>query len=225
VDMDIAEYLYDKTLVCLNCEAQFKTKRVKTSKLIMARQDADFCTYYEGDPPYFYEVGVCPRCGCAFTENFISPSQDSKEVLRKEFISKVHPVDLCGPRSIEDALRCYKLCLLCANFLRQPRSVIAGILLRIAWLYRYLGDKKEEEKYLLRSAALFEEVYVYDDPDKVPIGKHRLIYLLGELNGRLGRYLEARKWFNLLFSEKGLEPALNRLAREQWDNYKTALTS
>ncbi|MCR4441955.1 MAG: DUF2225 domain-containing protein [Peptococcaceae bacterium] len=223
--MDAAVYLYDKTLVCLNCDARFKTKKVRTSRVVITKKDADFCTYYEGENPYFYEVGVCPRCGCAFTENFILPTPDKKEVLRKEYVMKVQPVDLCGPRNIEDALRCYKLCLLCANFLHQPKSIIAGILLRIAWLYRYLGNKEEEERYLVRSVSLFEEVYSYEDPDKVPIEKHRLIYLIGELHGRLGRYLEARKWFNLLFSEKGLEPALNRLAREQWENYRSALTS
>jgi hypothetical protein len=52
------------------------------------------------------------------------------------------------------------------------------------------------------------------------MGKATLFYLLAELNGRLKKYEETRKWFSKLFAEKNAEPKVVKMARERWYDYK-----
>lgn len=218
--------LYDKEVVCLNCEKKFKTKRVRASKIVVKKKDSDFCMHYEGEiNPYYYEINVCPHCSFAFSASFKPLKPAVRENLRKNYLERAGQVDLCGKREDADALRSFKLALLCGTLADENIFNLGGICLRIAWLNRYLGQKEEEDKYLDKALECYREVYEKADITSLPLSEHKLLYLLGELSGRLGRFTETRTWFNILFSKRGIEPALNTLAREQWDEYKTAMAN
>lgn len=221
----MVDVLYDKKLRCLYCDANFITKRVRQSRVRLIKRDADFCHQYEGENPYFYEVNVCPHCGFAFTDSFSPLRPEKKEAIKKEYLARIEVLDLCGPRKPQAALLSFKLGLLFANFLEEPMTTIAGLLMRIAWFWRYQGKEEEEKKYLAKALEVYEKTYLTQDLDRLPMGKTKLIYLIAELNGRLGKYEEARRWFNMLFSEKNVAPSLNKLAREQWEEYKALLKS
>ncbi len=215
--------LYDKKITCICCGENFKTKKVRTSRTIVKSKDTDFCVHYEGINPYYYEINVCPYCGYAFTNNFSPLKFTKREEIKNQYLNKIGEMQLCGERSLADAVLCFKLALLCAELNEESNLCLAGLCMRIAWLYRYKGNKKEEDKFLARALSCYQEAYHKESFEKVKMGKDRLFYILGELNGRLGRYLETRNWFSLLFVERNIEPALNILARNQWLEYKTAL--
>jgi len=47
-----------------------------------------------------------------------------------------------------------------------------------------------------------------------------IIYLIGELKGRLGYPQEATKWLGRLLQTRNLEPYLKRLLQERWEIYR-----
>lgn len=215
--------LYDKKISCLCCGETFRTKKTRTSRTIVKSKDSDFCIHYEGISPYYYEINVCPHCGFAFTNNFSPIRSIKKEELKTQYLNKIGDLNFCGERSSTEALLCYKLALICASLNEESNICLAGLCMRIAWMYRYQGNKKEEEKFLSKALSCYQEAYHKENFEKVKVGKDRLFYMLGELNGRLGRYVETRNWFSLLFVEKNVEPSIKLLAQDRWLEYKTAL--
>ncbi len=213
--------LYQKQVICHYCNLPFKTTKVKQSKLVVKSKDADFCTHYDGDiNPYFYDVNVCPHCGYAFLNNTPELRNSEKEILRKKYIECLHKVDLCGPRNMEDAIKSYKLALICATLLEGRYLTIASLCLRLAWLYRFEHNTQEEERFLGNALNAYLNVYEFEDLNHLAMGKATLLYLLAELNGRLKRYEETRKWFSKLFEEKNADPKVVKMARERWYDYK-----
>jgi len=220
----MTELLYDKDIECLYCQSTFTTKKIRLSKVLVDKKDSDFCVHYTSDEnPYYYEVWVCPHCGFAFNASFQELKPAQKEIVKKEYIQRIGSLNLCGPRTWEEALQAVKLALLCASLSGQSNSIIASLCLRIAWLNRFQGNRAEEEKFLGKAIQSLEEAYNNDNLAQSSLGEQKILYLLGELNGRLGNFAETRRWFNILLSQRNIEPAINNLAREQWAEYKSKL--
>lgn len=215
------DILYDREIICLCCGKTFTTKKVRNSKLILKKRDADFCMHYEGESPYYYDISVCPHCGYAFSGNFSPVREEYLPALQKGYFEKVGSIQLCGVRSQQDALRSYKLALVCGSIVNEPRFVMAGIFMRLAWLNRFQGNTAEEKKYIIKALEQYYLVYENGEQDKCGLGEHRLWYLLGELNGRIDHIEEARRWFNRVISEKTVEPAIKKAARERWEEYRS----
>ena len=200
--------------------------KVRPSKVIITKKDSDFCTYYEGDNPLFYEIDVCPTCGFAFTDNFKPLRPQHMERVYKEYAQHVngHATALfSGRRSANEALKCFKLALVCATLTDQPTMTIANMCMRIAWLNRYRQDQEEENKYLAKAVELYVEAYVSADLTTSSMNKNKLLYIIAEVYGRLEDYEQAKKWFNILLTQKSIEPAIKNLARKQWDYYKECM--
>lgn len=220
----MSDLLFDKDTKCLCCEGDFTVQRIRNSKIAISKKDTDFCNYYTNEEnPYYYEVWICPHCGFAYNANFKPLNPAQKETVYNEYCKRVTPLKLGSQRSLEDALQAFKLALVCASISGQDNTIIAGLFLRIAWLYRFQGNNEEETKFLAKAVEGFQDVYQNGDPKRNPLGEHKLIYLLGELNGRLGNYQEARRWFNMLLSQREIEPAIKNLARDQWMQYKSMM--
>lgn len=222
----MVEPLYNKKVNCLCCESSFVTKKTRASMDVIKKKDSDFCTYYEGENPLFYEINVCPQCSFAFSQSFLPLRPEKIEVVYKEYaqhVNKYGPVRLCDKRSEEEALKSFKLGLVCASLTDQSKLTIANICMRIAWLNRYRQNITEENKYLAKAADLYEESYIATDLTASAISKNKLLYIIAEVYGRLGNYEQAKKWFNMLLTQKNIEPVIKTLARDQWDEYKKCL--
>lgn len=211
---------YDKTVVCPYCRKNFKTKRLRQSKIQVHKRDSDFCTYYTGDNPLFYDVNVCPNCGLAFTDSFSEIPDKRKEDLENQYLKKITIPQMCGLREIADALKCYKLALLCANILREKTFVLANLCMRLSWLHRYLKEGEEEKRFLSHALELYEDLYQNERLDQIPMEEEKLVYLIGELNGRLGQYDKTRRWFSYIFTSRVFEQKWKKIARDRWLEYR-----
>jgi len=201
---------------CIQCSRPFQTSRVRPSFKKPKKTDTDFCAYFdEAANPDYYVVRVCPFCGFAGTENFsplMTPAQ--KETYMERLGRQWSMQDYCGKRSWEDALLCYKRALLCAQIKNESDRIIAGILHHIAWLYRYRGDEAQETRFLEFALQAYVRVFERDGTD---VNNARLMYLLGELNRRLGQFHEAVRWFaRVVNNKKIMDAAMIRASREQW---------
>ncbi|MDX9871734.1 MAG: DUF2225 domain-containing protein [Clostridia bacterium] len=212
--------LYDRKYECLYCGEKFTGKKIRQSKLMLDRRDPDYCCHYKQESPYFYEVNVCPHCGFAYTDSFVPPNPAQRGILKRTYLDKAGSLDLCGERSLVDAEKSYKLALLCATLSDQNGAIIAGLLMRLAWINRFAGKKEEEEKHLAKALSAYEFIYMNGDGTAQKMGKHQLLYLLGEISGRIGKMAEAKRWFSQLFLEKNIEPSLDKLARDRWQDFK-----
>jgi len=214
VDLEL-EPLYKVKITCNYCEHVFETSRVRPSLKRPYRSDSDFCAYYKKENPDFYVVRICPECGFASTEN---STEKLSDLQKKNFMDQVgsrwEKRDYSGPRTLANALETYKLGLLCAQAIKEKDRVIAGLLHHIAWLYRYREDHEQERRFLEFSLDAYVKVF---EREGAGSNEARLLYLIGELNRRIGRFHEAVKWFGRVIHDKRItDAAMIRASREQW---------
>lgn len=207
--------LYSIKIICCNCEHEFSTSRVRPSLKKAIRRDADFCSYYKEENPDYYVVRVCPECGFASTENSADKLAEwQRKAFNEQVGSRWKTRDFGEKRSWETALETYKLALICAQSIKDKERIVASILHHIAWMYRYQGDTVQEQRFLRYS--LNEYIRVFEN-DGMGGNDARLMYLIGELNRRVGDFNDAVKWFSRLINDqKVVDAAMIRAAREQW---------
>lgn len=209
------EPLYSINVTCVQCGLEYTTSRVRPSFKKPTRTDTDFCAYYKEENPDFYVVRVCPECGYASTEHSTDKLTDKQKL---EFASRIGNRwvrrDFGGKRSLEDAIEVYKLALLCSQVIGEQERLIASLLHHIAWLYRYQGNVEQEHRFLGYSLESYIRVF---ETEGVGANDARLLYLIGEINRRLGRFNEAVQWFSrVVRDEKIVDAAMIRASREQW---------
>lgn len=214
--------LYIKSVKCLACTSVFKTTKVKDSKVRLLKRDTDFFRYYEGANPYFYEINVCPSCGFAFSDNL---KHELNEKQLEKFISAVshnwRNQDYGDQRDLNQAIETYKLAYLSGQVIGLKASVMAGICLRICWLYRLMENPEEEKRFINGAVGYFTNAYDSEDmTGNEGMTPEMLVYLLGELNFRLGNGSEAAKWFNIALSKYGRDPSVKKqtidMVRDRW---------
>ncbi|GGF60807.1 hypothetical protein GCM10010912_02490 [Paenibacillus albidus] len=207
--------LYSIKVQCCNCEHEFSTSRVRPSLKKASRRDADFCSYYKNENPDYYVVRVCPECGFASTENSADKLADwQRKAFHEQVGKRWKPRSFGEQRSWEVALETYKLALLCAQSINDKDRIIASLLHHIAWLYRYEGQTEQEQRFLRYSLEAYIKVY---ERDGIGGNDARLLYLIGELNRRIGQFGDAVMWFSRLINDqKIMDAAMIRAAREQW---------
>lgn len=210
------EPLYQSKIECICCEQTFITSRVRPSFKRASRTDTDFCGYYKDEVnPDFYVVRVCPHCGYASTENGMERLNDQQ---RKQYHEKIgvhwKNQNYCGVRNMKQAMATYKLALLSAQAIGEKDRVIAGILHHIAWIYRYEANQNDEIKFLRFALQAYIRVY---EAEGVALNNAKLMYLIGELNRRIGEVNDAVRWFSRVVNDKKIvDAAMIRASREQW---------
>lgn len=208
--------LYLSTADCPCCKSTFKITRVRPSFKNPSKTDTDFCGHYKnGVNPDFYVIRVCPQCGYAFSENGAKQMTDEQKQRYHSEIGKHWSEQFFhGERTIDQALITYKRALFIAQLMKEDPRLIAGFLHHIAWLYRYMGQIEEEKRFL--QFALEQYIIVFEhetNSDK----NAKLLYMIGELNKRVGNYQEAVKWFSRVVNDQSIMDAgMIRASREQW---------
>lgn len=214
----MSDVLYEKSVKCPVCNNNFSSKKLRLSACVVDRRDEDFCIYYKSYNPMHYEIFVCPHCGYAASENSFDnltliELNKIKEILSGKMVGR----SFCNERSINDAIDSFKLALFIANARDAKKSIIAGLCLKLAWLYRELQDEKETVflKYALENYSM-----AYDK-EETPIGNLDEIsiqYLLGELSRRLNKFTDAVFWFNKAVNnpQRVNNPRIEKMTREQW---------
>jgi uncharacterized protein (DUF2225 family) len=192
--------LYNKKLTCPACQKTIEVTRVKTKACIVSSYDTDFFVNYAGINPMLYDAWVCEFCGyAALSERFenlgIKDASKVKEAITAFWKSR----KFSGERSLDDALQAYKLALYNLQKIGGAPSNFAKLNIRLAWLYR-IKESEREIDFLKFALKYYDESY---QTEKFPIGKFdecTCMYMLGELNRRIGNYQEAITWFNKLIS-------------------------
>jgi len=217
------EPLYQISVTCPNCSYGYKTSKVRRSFVKTIKTDSDFCVHYKDINPDFYLVRICPMCGYAFTENFKSNVKPHvKERIYETITKKWQNINYGNERNINDAIKLYKLSLLCAQLTEESNAVIGGICFKLACLYRFQDDDEQERRFL--QYTLDSYMNFFENESNVNVNEGKMIYLIGEIHRRLGDYHTAVKWFNRVINEKSItDIGIIKKAREQWQLTKEQL--
>lgn len=216
------EGVYNKTIQCPVCCKNFDITKVKSKALKVASRDTDFCIYYEGVNPIYYDVYVCEHCGyAAMSEKFETIRiNDAKTILAK-LTPRWRQRSYAGERSVDLAIEAFKLALLTAQTRSGKYSELAKICIRLAWLYRIKKDEKEKEfmQYALRN---YTEAYEKENLAESKMDEFTCMYMIAELHRRLENNEDAIKWFSRLISSPDARrnASLMQKARDQYQLVK-----
>lgn len=213
--------LYDKKIACPVCTQAYNTKKIRSRFIRIEKVEDDFFTHYKDKllNPIFYEIYVCPKCGYSFADTFSkSISSAALDNIKRQISDNWKERDYSGERTIEQAVEVYKLALLSGSLKKEKSIVVAGLCLRLAWLYRMLEKEDQEIRFLALALENYVSSYIESDYVGTQMTEMRLLYLIGELSRRTGKRNEAVKYFSKVIGHKNrsVETKLVEMAREQW---------
>lgn len=216
--------LYTKELKCPLCQKSFHTTKVRKSTIKVAGLDTDLKPLYQDGQinPSFYNVSVCRHCGYSFTEDFTPYfAPGTAGVLRASIADHWVEQDYSGERTASKAIKSFKLALYSGVLKKEKHLTLAGLALRIAWIYRDLGRKKEEKRFISIAAREYEEAFSKEDVS-VKMSEIKVLYLLGELNRKLEKFDQAVSYFSKVIERQrnSNEKQIIEMARDRWDELR-----
>lgn len=222
--MNVTEdMIYLANSKCPNCGQEFNHPTVKTRYISLEKQDSDFCGYYSGINPIFYDVMVCKSCGYAYTKETSAPLSEGERASINTILSSWHTdgVQYSGLRTLEQAIKAYNLAILCQELRNAKDSDKGSLYLRLGWLYRYAGQMANEEKALQRALEFLGKAYEREGSSDLK-KELRLMYLMGDLSYRNGLLKDAVKWFQAVTQHPNVEsyPVFSRMARSRWQDIR-----
>lgn len=210
--------LFERHVTCPVCMFEFDTLKMHSNGPKVLKRYPDFYTTYVGENPTYYAIQVCPNCGYAAFEKDFKDVKDEVRTLIYEKISKQwNQRNFNGIRTTQDALDTYKLALLCYTLTKASNLTIGKITMRIAWLYREMGDPKEKD-FLKYTCDYYEKAFTTESVIKDVEEEITILFLLGEFHRQLGNLREAVQWFSkaLEIPEIKKKRHLEIRVREQW---------
>ncbi len=198
----MAEYstIYNSHIECPVCNTDIEFTKVRSKTIRLLKQDTDFCPYYEGENPLLYEAIICPECGYgAHITNFKNINKYERAKIKEKITQRWTKRSFTGHRDNEKALEAFKLVLLNLQDMEAPKSELAKICMRIAWLYRYKNEEKYEKKFMEHALKNYMEAYSQEDLTvEGKLDQYTCLYIIGELNKRLDHYEESVQWLSRL---------------------------
>lgn len=215
--------LWNKKLACPFCNAEFETTRLRASAIRIKEKFTDFGSGFEGISPYFYSITACPSCSIAARneefEKFMPGYEPKLMEVSKKLKGKAgnHEAFHVGELTAEQAVKRHELAITMHQFrAHSDAGELAGLYMHIAWIYRSNGNPEPERKALAQAAVAYQEFY--EKGNKLPekLGEPGILYLIGEINRRIGNVKEARSYFSraLTSKELGAFPNIENMLRE-----------
>jgi uncharacterized protein (DUF2225 family) len=210
-------YSYSVDAQCPVCKIHFKANKLFESKLKQLSRDTEMRIRFEGIEPIHSKVWVCPDCRYANFLNRWSELSASQRSTLKDSVEK-RKIEFAGlPEPDGDAERAingYRLVIKCLTQIRAGSNVIASAWLNLAWLYDDRADVELAAAARKNSLEAYEEFY-FQERSLTPSLELQALYIIGELNKRLGNTRQAHEYFLKVLHYKGHNMAiLTDLARD-----------
>ncbi len=222
--MKLAQQLephYDKKYKCLMCSHSFTSKKIRSRFVKVVDYDSDFRPIYSTEEinPIFYYVKVCPQCGFSFSDDF-QPyfPPNAKEIITEKVCDQWVPHEFGDIRDSRMALQTLKLGAYCGTLKKEKHISMAGIYMRLAWLYRSISNEEQEQRFMKLALKEYTESYMTDDFRGTQVTELRILYLIGELSRRTNQIQQAIKYFSKVIERQNTstEPKTVEMARERW---------
>lgn len=217
-------YLYDKNVTCPVCRSEFFARAVRTNGYKLKARESDFYIKYDLINPYFYDILLCDTCGyAAMKSDFDKLRKNQIELIQKNISPKWNSRKYPEVYNVDIAIERYKLSLLNYTIMGSKASKKAMNCLKIAWMYRITGDVSNERLFMEQALIGFKDTYFNEDLPVYGMNRYTIMYLIGELNRRLGNHEEALRYFGEVITALGADRKIKDLARDQKDLLKENL--
>ncbi|MCY9546939.1 DUF2225 domain-containing protein [Lysinibacillus xylanilyticus] len=217
--MEISPY-YEKNIQCINCKKEFPTLKVRSKFIKVDHTETDFHPIYaDGVNALYYNVFVCEHCGFSFTEDFSKYfAPGTQDEIRTQITEKWIHHDFKGERTVFQAIQAYKLAFLCGTIKKEKFVAIAGLTLRLAWLYRSLKNEGQEKRFMTMARDYYMDSYSTEDYSSTQMSDIRIMYMIAELSRRIGDLENATRFFSKVIEKQstGGEAKIIDMAKEQW---------
>lgn len=213
--------IFLKQITCPVCNNIFKTPAVKVNAPRIASKDSDFFIRYLVENPYFYEVWLCPNCGYAALKTDFEKIRNFqckliKENITPKWVNREYPI----PFNENVAIERYKLALLNSLVIESKSSTKAIICLKIAWMFRLLSDTISENNFLSQALIAFNDTYINEKLPVYGLDRFSIMFLIGELNRRIGEDKTALRWFSEVITSIGAPQKIKEMARDGKDKIR-----
>ena len=113
---------------------------------------------------------------------------------------------------------------MCATIKKEKFVITAGLLLRLAWMYRSLHNDNQEKRFMKMARDHYMESYSTEDYRSTQMSDTRVMYMIAELSRRLEDYQIATRFFSKVIESQrsGGEAKLVDMAKEQWNLVREA---
>lgn len=220
-NMEVSPF-YDKQQKCLNCSKPFTTQKVRSKAVKVDNTTSDFQPIYSPDsiPAFYYNVFVCEHCGFAYTEDFTDYfSPNARQEIQKFITDKWVRRSFGNERTIFQAIEAYKLALVSGSIKKEKFVTMAGIALRLAWLYRLLKNDGQEKRFLTLSRDHYIDSFSTDDYNGTQMSMVRVLYMVAELSRLIDDSETATKYFSKVIEKQSIggDTKIIDMAKEQWN--------
>ncbi|HUO57553.1 MAG TPA: DUF2225 domain-containing protein [bacterium] len=205
--------LWNKKVKCPFCHAEFESTRMRSSVIRIKDKMTDFGNIYEGEVPYFYSITACPQCTfAALHKDFesVKPQYEPKvlEACQKIVKSgrKKPDIFMVGPLTPPVAALRHELAI---GFMKmrvyKDLGALAGLYMHLVWILRIMGDREKELAAMAEAAKAYEVYHEKGGDLPESLGEPGVLYLIGELNRRIGNYKEARRYYERALGSKEIK--------------------
>ncbi|OEH92472.1 DUF2225 domain-containing protein [Bacillus solimangrovi] len=214
--------LYDKHYTCPVCDFEFVTKKVRSRFIQAVSLESDFYSDYKDEniSPLLYHVNICYSCGYAFADEanrYFLPG--TKELIMKRITQNWRgQTHYSKERSAKEAIEAYILAIFAGSIRKEKPIVMAGLYLRLAWMYRKQNNEQKEKECINYALKSYEDSYYQGDYKDAKLSLTRMLYLMGALYKELGNPNKAVFYFSkvIQLKDKVIEKRIIELARDQW---------
>lgn len=221
ITIDKSKLIYEKNYICPVCGNEFKSIAVKSASYRLEKTDSDFFKRYSIINPYFYDVVLCNKCGyAAMQSDFKRIKSYQISLITNSITPKWKGKIYSPPYDVNIAIQRYKLSLLNYVVMDSKLSMKAINCLKISWMFRLANDSVNELLFLNKALEGLNAAYFSEDLPIYSMDRFTLIYLIGELNRRVGNNDEALKWFSKVITTPNVKQKLKEMARDQQDLIK-----
>lgn len=215
-------FVVEKT--CPVCGQETRVVKVK-SRLMIQRTDDDYCCHYRDFNPYFYTILACEHCGYAADEkHFLTTLPDRHRTILQNFLKEKRVNFIfTEERKLPDAVASYQLAIYCAEAINAPLSRMAGLSLRLSWIYRLMEMKDEEMVWAHKAIDLYERSLMTERYPVENLTDFMVMYLLATLFNRVGDREHCASYLSRLINDKELKMVDNKLyhdARKLWQDIR-----
>ncbi len=220
----MAQYTFVVEKTCPICGQTTRIVKPK-SRLIRLSTDEDYCVHYKDFNPYFYKIWFCEHCGFAADEKtFLTKMPDRNRQKIADFLEGRNlTMEFTEERGIPEAVASFKLALFYMDLIEGPYSKKAGLVLGLAWIYRFAGDKDNENELLQKAAEYYDMSLM---KERYPIGNltdTTVMYLIGALYYRMEDYEKCAQYLSRIIGNQDIrvqDPKLYDKARDLWGDVR-----
>lgn len=216
--VELPKEFWTKHVVCPVCAADFEAVHLRSEAVRLKERDSDFCERYHGYSPLHYAVYVCPECFyAAYPDDFGTLS--SKEAvamgsaLAELLESTSAQIDFRGMRDHAAATASFRFAVHCYHRRDAEARKLAGLHHRLAWLAREGSDAKAEQEHLAQARDAYRAA-LDQRPPLEGRAEATAMYLLADINARLGDAAEALRWLEAAAKHPEADKTISRAAQE-----------